>query len=132
VYARIFVVLALAGTLSHCDTDILVCSAELVAIHITIVNQVGQPLDGLQVADTVRRTGKVLDLSPAASPVIVPAEGGAAAVFSDDFLHEVRSGGDEVIVVVTAGGHSSSGVFRFGSNGCHVEKIAGPDSLIIS
>jgi hypothetical protein len=132
MYARFFVALGLASTLSHCDTDILFCSAELAAIHITIVNQVGQPLDGLQVADTVRRTGKVLDLSPAASPVVVPAEGGPAAVFSDDFLHEVRSGGDEVIVVVSAGGHSSRGVFRFGSNGCHVEKFAGPDSLIIS
>jgi hypothetical protein len=53
-------------------------------------------------------------------------------VYSDDFLHEVRPGGDDVTVVVSAGGHSNSGVFRFGSNGCHVEKIAGPDSLIIS
>jgi len=130
--ARILLALGLAGTLSQCNTDILFCTDELLAIHITIVNQVGQPLDGLQVADTVRRTGKVLDLSPAASRVVVPAEGGSAAVFSDDFLHEVRSGGDEVIVGVSAGGHSTSGVFRFGSKGCHVEKIAGPDSLIIS
>jgi hypothetical protein len=129
MYGRIMAALGLAVSVSDCNSDILICSADAEAIQITIVNQIGQPLDGLQVVDTVRRTGRVLALPPAAAPLGVPAEGGPTAVFTDDFLHDVRPGGDDVVVVVSAGGHSTSGTFRFGSNGCHVEKLSGPDSL---
>ena len=131
MYARVIAALGLAVSLGDCNSDILFCTADAEAIQITIVNQIGQPLDGIQVVDTVRRTGRVLSLPAAPAPLGVPAEGGPAAVFSDNFLHDVRPGGDEVVVVVTAGGRSTSGTFRFGSNGCHVEKLAGPDSLSI-
>ena len=53
-------------------------------------------------------------------------------MFSDHFIEAVRRGGDEVALVVLAGGHAASGWYRFGSDGCHVQKIADPDSLVMS
>jgi hypothetical protein len=118
--------------LSACDsTQPIACTEDIVALTVTVVNGVGQPLAGLSVTDTVHRTGAVLDLTAAAQPVDLPADGGPAIVFSDEFRSAVLPSGDQVAVVVSAGGQVANGTYRFGVNGCHVQKLAGPDSLLL-
>lgn len=131
-YLRVFGPVAVAIILSGCGTEPPICTEQLVGLSVAVVNGVGQPLDGLSVTATVHRTGAVLDLTSASPPAALPAEGGPAMVFSDDFIEAVRRGGDEVVVTVMAGGHTATGLYRFGSDGCHVRKIAGPDSLVMS
>jgi len=60
-----------------------------------------------------------------------PSIGPGVTIFSDGFLQAIRASGDEVIVVATAAGRSGSADYRFGSDGCHVRKLAGPDTLVI-
>jgi hypothetical protein len=132
VVSRILIATGVSAGLSGCGSDKLVaCAEDIETITATVVNQVGQPLAGLEVTATVRRTGTVLTLTQ--SPVQeLPSAGGSVMVFSDEFQRNIRPGGEDVSVVVTAGGHSGSGLFRFGSNGCHVQKLSGPDSLTVS
>jgi hypothetical protein len=125
--SRLIAVTSLCVALSGCGTQPLVCTAVFAAITATVVDGAGQPLNGVSVTDTVRRTGAVLDVtggSPSTSP-------GAVIIFSDAFLGAVVPAGDEVIVVAGAGGRAGSGNYRFGSDGCHVLKLAGPDTLVV-
>jgi hypothetical protein len=80
----------LCAALSGCGTEPHACTAVFVAVTATIVNAAGQPLSGVSITDTVRRTGAVLDLtagSPSTSPGIV-------TIFSDAFLQAVAPAGD--------------------------------------
>ena len=119
--------LSLCAALSGCSTDPLVCTAVFATITASVVDGAGQPLSGVGVTDTVRRTGAVLDVTGSSPPIGL----GTVAIFSDAFLQAVAPAGDEVIVVATAGGRSGSANYRFGSDGCHVRKLAGPDTLVV-
>jgi hypothetical protein len=132
-YLRLTSTISLCVAMSGCSTEPVVCTDQLVALTATVVNSVGQPLAGLRISDTVVRTGAVLDVTAGAPPTDLLANGlPAAMIFSDAFIEAVLPTGDEVVVVVTAGGHSGSGRYHFGSDGCHVQKLAGPDTLVVS
>ena len=131
--ARLIAVTGLCAALSGCGTEPPFCTAVLEAIATTVDNGAAQPLNGLTVTDTVRRTGAVLHVVAGSGVAdTLPANSSASVViFSDDFLQAVLPTGDEVIVVVAAGGRTGSGNYRFGSDGCHVRKLAGPDTLVV-
>lgn len=118
--------LSLCPMLSGCGTDPIVCTASFETITAVAVDGAGQPLSDVTVTDTVRRTGAVLNVT-----ANTPSIGPGVTIFSDGFLQTVRASGDEVIVVATAAGRSGSADYRFGSDGCHVRKLAGPDTLVI-
>jgi hypothetical protein len=104
-----------------------------VGLTAAVVNSAGQPLAGLSVTDTVLRTGAVLDVTASLPATSLPADGlRSLMIFNDSFIEAVLPAGDEVVVVVTAGGRSGTGRYSFGSDGCHVQKLAGPDSLVVS
>jgi hypothetical protein len=52
-------------------------------------------------------------------------------IFSDAFLNAIEPAGGDVMVVATAGSRAGSARYRFGSDGCHVRKLAGPDTLVV-
>ena len=133
-YFRLISVLSLGAAMTGCGTDPLVlCSDQLVALTAAVVNDTGQPLTGLSVTDTVLRTGAVLEVTADSPPSNLPAVGlPATMIFSDEFREAIHATGDEVVVVVSAEGHSGSGRYQFGSDGCHVQKLAGPDTLVVS
>lgn len=124
---RLVLMAGLCAAPGGCGNGPLACTAVFTAVAATVVDAAGQPLSGVTVTDTVRRTGAVLDVT-AGSP---PAGSGAVIIFSDAFLQEVLPAGDEVIVVAAVSGRSGSGTYRFGSDGCHVRKLAGPDTLVV-
>jgi hypothetical protein len=122
----------LVSGLTGCSSseEPVICAQNLQAVTATIVNLVGRPLDGIQVTDTVLRTGAVLLVVDQTGSL--PVSGGAIPVFTNAFLRDVRPEGDEVVVVVSAGGHFGTGLFRFVPKRCEVQKLAGPDTLTIS
>jgi hypothetical protein len=124
---RLLAAIGLCAAVSGCGTDALVCTAVFVAIPATVVNGAGQALSGVSVTDTVRRTGAVLNVTNGSSS---PSPG-TVIIFSDVFLSAITPLGDDVIVVATAGGHAGNATYRFGSDGCHVRKLAGPDTLVV-
>jgi hypothetical protein len=102
-----------------------------VALTATLVNGSGQTISGVSVTDTVVRTRAILEVG---SPAIdLPPDGIAAVgIFSDAFIQTVLPFGEDVVVAVTADGASGSARYRFESDGCHVQKLAGPDTLVVS
>jgi len=120
--------LSLGSLVSGCNTEPGVCTRDFRTITAAVVDGAGQPRNDVTAVDTVRRTGAVLDVT-AISPSIAP---GFVVVFSDAFLQAVARSGDQVIVVATSGDQSSQATYLFGSDGCHVRKLAGPDTLVVS
>ncbi len=125
--------MGLTAALAGCGTDPGICLPNFEELHVAVVNATGQSLAGIGVTDTVLRSGAVLEVAALLPPDNLPAEGlPGVVIFSDEFIGEILPLGDEVAVVLKAGGHQASGRYRFGSNGCHVHKIAGPDTLVVS
>lgn len=127
--------LCLAGTAavsSGCGTDPVFCTDASVVVTAVIVNRTDQAFASLSVRDTVLRSGAVLDISAQHPSGALPAESGASVVvFSDGFMETILSPSEVVAVGVTAGGLSASARYEFGNDGCHVRKVAGPDTLEI-
>jgi hypothetical protein len=124
---------SLCASLSGCSTEPHACASVITAVTASIVNATGQPLSGLSVTDTVPRTGEVLHVS-SGSPADTLSPNGIRRlpIFKDTFKGALAPAGDEVIVVVTADGRSTSGRYQFAFDGCFVQKLAGPDTLLVS
>ena len=113
-----------------CGTDPPVCTAESVALTVVVVNGTGQDFPAMRVEDTVLRTGNVLDISASHPPASLAAGGSSTVVvFSDLFRDVIPASGEAVAVAVIAPGYSASGRYEFGTDGCHVRKLTGPDTL---
>jgi hypothetical protein len=129
---RLICLVGVGGGVSGCGTDPVVCTDEFVAVTAAVVNGTGQALTGLRVHDTVVRTGAIVDITAQTPPGDLPAEGlPAVPIFTDAFKNAIRPAGDAVSVVVSAGDHSASARYEFGTDGCHVQKLAGPDTLVV-
>jgi hypothetical protein len=129
---RLVCLVSLASGVSGCGTDPVVCTDEFVVLTAAVANSTGQALAGLSIRDTVLRTRTVIDLTAATPPADLPAQGlPAVPIFSDAFESAIHPAGEAVAVVVTAGDHSTSARFEFGSDGCHVQKLGGPDTLVV-
>lgn len=102
------------------------CTTIFAYVTVVAVDAGGQPVSGLAVTDTVVRTGHGFAISQDAA---FPA--GTVDIFSDNLLGEVRQSGDAVRVIGTAAGTGFNAIYTFGSDGCHVRKIAGPDTVIV-
>ena len=104
-----------------------VCTALFAEIPLTVVDSSGLPVAGLAISDSVPRTGRSF-----AVPQFPPVGAGAYVVFDDNFRDQIRVSGDSVIVRGSGTRHFTQG-FRFDvPSGCHVRKVAGPDTVIAS
>lgn len=121
-------IVGLGLSLIGCDTDPSVCTPSFETITATIVDGNGQIVTVVSVRDTVVRTGRILDVQQEPGAF----DPGTAIIFTDALIAVIRRGGDDVTTVVTADGLIGSGEYRFGSDGCHVRKLSGPDTLVVS
>ena len=84
-------------------------------------------MSNLAVSDTVVRTRAGFDV---AQDGLLNAAG-TVVVFSDSDAGDVRPTGDSVRVTGTGIGKRFSAMYQFGTDGCHVRKIAGPDTVVV-
>jgi phage-related baseplate assembly protein len=120
--------LILAALLGCADrTAPSVCTALFAMIPLTVLDQGGAPVSGLTITASVVRTGQQF---------AVPQLGGVWAagtyiVFDDNFRDRIRATGDSVRVAGSDGARAFSGDFFFDvPGGCHVRKVAGPDTVV--
>lgn len=104
-----------------------VCTAIFAYVTATAVDGSGQPVSNLAISDTVVRAGAGFDVQQNgyfnAAGIIV--------VFSDSYAANVRESGDSVRVTGTGAGKGFSVMYQFGTDGCHVRKISGPDTVVV-
>ena len=86
----------------------------------------GLPLSGLAISDTILRTGLGFSVP---QTMVLPA--GMYVVLDDNFTSRIRTTGDSIRVAGSKGATGFTADFFFDApGGCHVRKLAGPDSVI--
>jgi len=121
-----------AALLWACSTDQqTVCTASFAYITVYAHDGAGHPVPPVfTITDTIRRTGQSFTMSQdfnEVSPI------GTYVIFDDNQQTRIRSSGDSVRVSGsgTAGRFSADYVFGV-PDGCHVSKLSGPDSVLVS
>ena len=105
--------------------NVTVCTAIFSYQSALVVDATGAPVVAAWVVtDTVLRTTKPLVIAQQGYPA------GAATIFSDNNLNDVRAAGDSVRVSGSGGGKTFSAMYQFGSDGCHIVRISGPDTVV--
>ena len=104
-----------------------VCTALFATIPLTVQTPDGAPASGLFISATVLRTGESF-----AVPQFGFGGPGTYVVFDDNFRDRIRPSGDSVRVTGSGAGQFTA-EFRFDvPGGCHVRKVAGPDTVTAS
>ena len=127
--------LCLGGTLAFlggCGTQEPIACAQLLELVVgKVANRSGQPLIGLSVTDTVHRTGAVLHILSGSPDTLAVDSTRVVPIFPDSLRGTLAPFGDDVTVVVTADARLASAVYRFAFDGCFIQTLAGPDTLVI-
>jgi hypothetical protein len=123
-------VLLAAGT-GGCDDTAgnCACTEEFRAYLVTVLDDAMQPANGVTLTRVNLRSGKVLEPTWLGMPTP-----GAYVVADDGLIDEFSSAGDTVRVTFSQGGSSFTTDFKFVVAApcfCHVEKIFGPDTVVM-
>jgi len=77
------------------------------------------------VTDTVSRSGESLSIAQQGFPA------GSATIFSDSYRSSVRETGDSIRVTGVSAGKAFHATFLIGTDGCHIRKLSGPDTVVV-
>jgi len=124
----LLVVLVLLAGAAGCTDQMpgQVCTALFAYIQVAVQSKTGQPIQGLSISDSVLRTGAVFTVPQSG----VPNAPGSYVVLDDNFRNQLRTSGDSVRVTGYEGGEVFSTLYVFDvPDGCHVQKVSGPDTV---
>lgn len=125
---RLCVPIAIGAFLTSCSTSVqnCVCTQEFRAYGLTVVDPAGEPVSDVSLEIVNLRTGR--ELMPTFLGFPAP---GTYWIADDSMREEFTVGGDSVRVTGTKDTGSFETGFRFAADecGCHVEKLAGPDTV---
>lgn len=106
------------------------CTDQFVTSEVSVQNENGDPVSGVSIEVKLKKSGEVLTSCESAQEC--EFEQGVYTIFNDSLMEKVSKNGEKIIVTGTKGSASFSQEFTFGKNDCHIQKIAGPDTVIIS
>lgn len=103
------------------------CTDEFVIYTVRVVDEQGEPIDGIALTVKNAETGRVY------SEFNVPekSRSGVYTIFTDAFMGEISRSGARVTITGKKGDLHFSETFIFKSGRCHVEKLAGPDIITL-
>jgi hypothetical protein len=110
-----------------CDNDMggRACTASFDIITVSAREPGGAALESATATSTLLRTGEELEVT-----TLALLEPGTYAVVDDGSLQRIRAAGDVVRFEAQAGALLASADFSVSSSGgCHVSKLAGPDTV---
>ena len=102
------------------------CTASFAIHTVRIEDGAGSPVSGASVTAVLARTGEVLQ--PTTLSLMTE---GVYVVVDDGSTHLIRRQGDQVDVRVTSGSASRDLGYVFATDGCHVNKVSGPDTVTL-
>lgn len=114
-----------------------VCTQEFKMWTVTVLSeQTGAAVDSLSITVTDKSSGYHFELCSQESSVCTaegPARGdGKYLIFHDGFLDMIEMEGEAVVVEGRKGDIGFSRDYTFGSDDCHIHKMAGPDTVYVS
>ena len=128
---KITLVLFIVGFLA-CEEMVKpgICTTQFVTSEVSVLNDEGNLVSGVTIEVKIKETGEIL--IPCGTNLDCEFPSGVYTVFHDGFMDKVSKNGDKIIVSGTKENLSFSQEFTFGKDDCHIYKLAGPDSVIIS
>lgn len=113
------------------DTYPAVCTDELRIYTVAVMDMQGEPADSVRVEVSSRETGEELDICGEEDICSVHGHGhnGIYVIMHDGFFGEISEVEERLLVVGTREELQFSEEFVFRSGECHVEKLAGPDTV---
>lgn len=136
-FRLILMPLILSWALGACEPMNMetVCTEVFKTSKLTVLSEEnGQPVDSLAITVTDKSSGAIYelcseeaaDLCPAGTPEL---DGGQYLIFHDGFKDRVNMQGETIIVEGQKEGIYFRQEYTFGSDDCHIRKIAGPDTI---
>jgi hypothetical protein len=107
-----------------------VCTNEFVTYTITVLEPNGEPADSVEIEVTNKQTGKEYDICEDFSCRGINS--GTYTIMHDGFFGELSETKEIVLVEGTKDDLHFSKDYAFRSGPCHVEKLAGPDTVSLS
>lgn len=103
------------------------CTASFATVGVTVVDGAGQPVPDASVTATLVRTGQVL--VPTTLMLTVP---GTYTLVDDGSTRAIRRSGESVQARIARDSQSMTVDYVFSvPDGCHVNKVSGPDTVVL-
>jgi len=126
---RILIACALlTGCLPHDEADFdddQACTDLFATIGVNVVDSAGRPVTGLEAVSRFEDNGQELRLQQASAP------DGFYIIVDDNQLPRISGEGEALRFDATGPRGAVAGQFLIASDGCHVEKVDGPDDLVL-
>jgi hypothetical protein len=123
----LFLSVLTCGSVTACAADCF-CDLSLAAIRVLITDEDGTPVEGLEFSVNVERTGEQVVF-----PAEVPHEGWYP-VITDVEQKYIDPSGEQLRFAATDGQRTVTAQYVVDMPGrcnCHVNKVSGPDTLVI-
>ena len=118
---------AVLGLAACAEPPTTVCTALFAGYSLVITDKAGTPVDGVNLAVTLVRTGQRLSPQSAGLPST-----GTYPLINDGVRDQLEPSGDQIHAVGTKGPATVQADFIFDvPGGCHVHKVSGPDTLAL-
>lgn len=129
-----FICLILLGSLlfQNCSDSefITVCTQEFVIHTITVLAPTEEPADSVDIKVINKESGEVYPCGEEDLCREIPT--GTYIVMHDGFFGDISESGEKILVEGTKDGMQFKEGYIFKSGKCHIEKIAGPDTVSLS
>lgn len=130
-FIRLLLLLGIVSlTIQFCDNPEApgTCTDEHVMYDLTVLNLDGEPADSVDITVQSQESGKVFPVCE--QGYCDHTKPGNYIIMHDSFMEELSNDGEVVLVEGTKAEREFEQEFIFqGSDGCHVAKIAGPDTV---
>ena len=127
--ARRWLLLPLLLAVACDDDDRAACTEEFRTATVFVMDASNQPVTDATVQTFHVRTGELVPITS-----IIDLIAGAYAILDDNATRLIPSGVEQFRVTASRGGGAAvEALYEFSApQGCHIEKVSGPDTLVVS
>lgn len=112
-----------------CTEHPVACTDEFVTSAVTVLDPAGEPADSVQIEITNKESG---DIYPCDEYLCRKQQTGSYIIMHDGLREEISMISETIIVEGIKEELQFRETFRFRAGKCHIEKIAGPDTVSLS
>jgi hypothetical protein len=93
-------------------------------VTVRVKNELGQSMSGVKVTVTLERTGEILEMGR-------EQQSGSYVIVDDSLREKFSRSGDVLAVVGNKDDKGFQTQFKIRNNSCHIEKISGPEVVVL-
>ncbi|HLR25293.1 MAG TPA: hypothetical protein VK112_05460 [Fodinibius sp.] len=109
-----------------------VCTQEFITYPIAVLGADGEPADSVQIQVTNEETGQIYNICSEEQNVCAGGNNGRYTIMHDGFHGKISTEGEDILVSGEKGQLQFQAKYTFRSGECHLQKLAGPDTVSLS